>query len=130
MIVVPSAVSLCPYPCRLAANQVQQRQRKVLKGGFDMRLLLRILATPVVVILSLFVWVCSAILYCSAYLLGLAGSLIGLMALVMFISGSMRNALLLLILAYLISPLGLPMAAAWLLARVQDLRYAIMKAIT
>ena len=76
---------LCPYPCRLAVNQVQQRQIKVLKGGFDMRLLLRILAAPVVVILTLFVWICSAILYCSAYLLGLAGSLVGLMALVMFI---------------------------------------------
>ena len=100
-----------------------------LKGGFDMRLLFRILAVPVVVILTLFVWICSAILYCSAYLLGLAGSLIGLMALVMFISGSGKNALLLLILAYLISPLGLPMAAAWLLARVQDFRYAIMEAV-
>ena len=95
-----------------------------------MRLLLRILAAPVVVILTLFVWICSAILYCSAYLLGLVGSLVGLMALVMFISGSMRNAILLLILAYLISPLGLPMAAAWLLARVQDLRYAIMDTIS
>ena len=94
-----------------------------------MRLLLRILAAPVVVILTLFVWICSAILYWSAYLLGLAGSGVGLMALVMFISGSVRNALLLLILAYLISPLGLPMAAAWLLARVQDLRYAIMDAV-
>jgi len=94
-----------------------------------MRLLLRILAAPVVVILTLFVWICSVILYCSAYLLGLAGSLVGLMALVMFISGSVRNALLLLILAYLISPLGLPMAAAWLLARVQDLRYAIIEAV-
>lgn len=91
-----------------------------------MRLLLRILAAPVVVILTLFVWVCSAILYCSAYLLGLAGSLVGLMALVMFISGLVKNAILLLVLAYLISPLGLPMAAAWLLGRVQDLRYMIM----
>ena len=125
----PPLFSLCPYPCGLNANQVQQRQRKVLKGGFDMRLLLRILAAPVVVLLTLFVWICSAILYCSAYLLGLAGSLVGLMALVMFISGSVRNALLLLILAYLISPLGLPMAAAWLLARVQDLRYAIMESV-
>lgn len=92
-----------------------------------MRLLFRILAAPVVVILTLFVWVCSAILYCSANLLGLAGSLVGLMALVMFISGSARNAILLLIPAYLISPLGLPMAAAWLLAQVQDLWYAIME---
>ena len=94
-----------------------------------MRLLLRILVAPVVVILTLFVWICSAILYCSAYLLGLVSSLVGLMALVMFMSGLVKNARLLLILAYLISPLGLPMAAAWLLARVQDLRYAIMEAV-
>ena len=94
-----------------------------------MRLILKVLAAPVIVVLTLFVWVCSAILYCSAYLLGLAGSLIGLMAVVMFLSGSLKSALMLLILAYLVSPLGLPMAAAWLLARVQDLRYAIMEAV-
>lgn len=37
--------------------------------------------------------------------------------------------LMLLLAAYLISPPGLPIAAAWLLARVQDLLYAIMKAV-
>ena len=62
-----------------------------------MKLLLKILAAPVIAALTLFVWICSAILYCSAYVLGLAGSL-----------------------------LGLPMAAAWLLARVQDVKYAII----
>ena len=94
-----------------------------------MKLLLKIIAAPVIVALTLFVWICSAILYCSAYLLGLAGSLLGLLAILVIVLDSVKNGLILLLAAYLISPLGIPMAAAWLLARVQDLRYAIMEAV-
>lgn len=94
-----------------------------------MKLLLKIIAAPVIVALTLFVWICSAVLYCSAYLLGLAGSLLGLLAILVIVLDSVKNGLILLLVAYLISPLGLPMAAAWLLARVQDLRYAIMEAV-
>ena len=94
-----------------------------------MKLLLKIIAAPVIVALTLFVWICSAVLYCSAYVLGLAGSLLGLLAILVIVLDSVKNGLMLLLFAYLISPLGLPMAAAWLLARVQDLRYAIMDAV-
>ena len=94
-----------------------------------MKLLLKIIAAPVIVALTLFVWICSAVLYCSAYLLGLAGSLLGLLAILVIVLDSVKNGLMLLLFAYLISPLGLPMAAAWLLARVQDLQYAIMDAV-
>lgn len=94
-----------------------------------MSLILKVLAAPVVLLLTLFVWGCSAILYCSAYVLGLAGSLFGLLALFAFLTGSLNNALMLMIIAFLISPLGLPMAATWFLARVQDIRYAIIDAL-
>ena len=94
-----------------------------------MKLLLKIIAAPVIVVLTLFVWICSAVLYCSAYVLGLAGSLLGLLASLVIVLDSVKNGLILLLAAYLISPLGIPMAAAWLLARVQDLRYAIMEAV-
>ena len=36
---------------------------------------------------------------------------------------------ILLVIAFLVSPLGLPMAAAWLVGKVQDLRYAIQDAV-
>ena len=36
-----------------------------------------------------------------------------------------RNGIWLLVIAFLLSPMGLPTAAAWLLGKVQDLRYAI-----
>jgi len=94
-----------------------------------MRLLLKIIAAPIIVLLTLFVWICSAILYCSAYLLGLAGSLLGLLAILVFVLDSAKNGLLLFLAAYLVSPLGLPMAAAWLLARVQDVKRAILDAL-
>lgn len=99
------------------------------KEDDDMKLLLKILAAPVIAALTLFVWLCSAVLYCSAYVLGLAGSLLGLLAILVIVLDSVKNGLLLLLVAYLVSPLGLPMAAAWLLARVQDVKYAIIDAL-
>lgn len=35
------------------------------------------------------------------------------------------NGIILLVMAFLISPYGLPMAAIWLLGKVQDLKFAI-----
>lgn len=41
-----------------------------------MRLLLKILAAPLIVALALLVWICSGLLYCTAFIFGLALSLI------------------------------------------------------
>lgn len=90
-----------------------------------MKVILKILLTPVVLALTLIVWLCSALLYCSAFVFGLAGTLVGILALLVLLSGAVQNALILFIIAFLVSPMGLPMAAAWLLGKVQDLRYAI-----
>ena len=90
-----------------------------------MRFLLKVLAAPVLLVLVVIVWLCSALLFCSAYVLGLAGILLGIVGVAALILHSVRYGLLLLLTAFLVSPLGLPMAAALVLARLQDLRYAI-----
>lgn len=95
-----------------------------------MKLLLKIIAAPVIVMLTLFVWFCSLILYCFAYPLELAASILGLLAMLVIVLDSVKNGLLLLLVAYLVSPFGLPMAIVWLLARIQDLRYAIIDAVS
>ena len=43
----------------------------------------------------------------------------------MLIVGPRQNGIIALILAFLISPFGLPMAAIWLLGKVQALKFAI-----
>ena len=90
-----------------------------------MKVILKILTAPMVLALTLFVWLCSAMLYCSAFVFGLAGTLVGILALLVLFSGNLTNALILAVIAFLVSPVGIPMVAAWLLGKVQDLRYAI-----
>ena len=41
------------------------------------------------------------------------------------LSCSLQNGIILLVMAFLVSPYGLPMAAIWLLGKVQDLKFAI-----
>ena len=80
---------------------------------------------PVVAVLALFVWTCSGLLYVSAFVFGLAGSIIGLLGIAVLITYSVRNGITLLVIAFLVSPVGIPMAAVWLLGKVQAVRYAI-----
>lgn len=90
-----------------------------------MRVLLKVLAAPIIVVLTLFVWIFSLLLYCSAFVFGLISTIIGLLGLVVLVTYSMQNGIILLVISFLVSPVGLPMAAAWVLGKVQDLRYWI-----
>lgn len=90
-----------------------------------MKLFLRILLAPVVISLALFVNICALLLKISAYVFGLFGTVLGLLGLVVLLTGETANGSIVLILAFLVSPLGLPMLAAWLLGRIQGLRYLI-----
>ena len=78
----------------------------------NLKLLLMIAVAPIVVALTLFVWIC----------LGLVYVLLGVSVLITY---SPQNGVILLVIAFLISPMGLPLAAIWLLGKVQDLKYAI-----
>ncbi|MCJ7837135.1 CD1845 family protein [Cuneatibacter sp. NSJ-177] len=94
-----------------------------------MRLLLKIAAAPVIVALAMFVWICSSLLYCSAFIFGIVSTVIALLGLAVLVTYSPKNGLILWGIAFLVSPVGLPMAAAWVLGKVQDLRYWIQDGI-
>lgn len=44
-----------------------------------MKILLKILVAPIILTLILFIWICSALLYCSAFVFGLISTIIGLL---------------------------------------------------
>ena len=52
-------------------------------------------------------------------------NIIGLLGIAVLITYSPQNGLILLLMAFLIGPMGLPLAAIWLLGKVQDLKYTI-----
>ena len=90
-----------------------------------MKLLLKILAAPVIVVLTVFVWVCVLILHISALILGLAGTVVALLGLAVLITYSVKNGIILLVIAFLLSPFGLPMLAVRVPGLLQDVNYAL-----
>ena len=94
---------------------------------FILKLGLKILAAPVVLALMLFTWLCFGLLYVSSFIFGLASTVVALLGIAVLVTYSPQNGVILLVI--LVSPLGLPMAAAWLVGKVQDLRYAIQDAV-
>ena len=90
-----------------------------------LKLLLMIAVAPIVVALTLFVWICLGLVYVSGLVLGLISMILALLGVAVLITYSPQNGLILLLMTFLISPMGLPLAAIWLLGKVQSLKYAI-----
>ena len=90
-----------------------------------LKCLLMIVTAPVVLALTLFVWLCMGLIYISGLVLGLLSTVIALLGVAVLITYSQQNGVILLVMAFLISPMGLPLAAIWLLGKVQDLKFAI-----
>ena len=79
-----------------------------------------IAVAPIVVALTLFVWICLGLVYVSGLVLWLISMILALLGVAVLITYSPQNGLILLLMAFLISPMGLPLAAIWLLGKVQD----------
>ena len=90
-----------------------------------LKLILKIVAAPVVVVLTVAIWMCVGIVYVCGLVLGLLSTVIALLGVAVLVTYSPQNGLILLVIAFLISPFGLPKLAFWLLGKVQDLKYAI-----
>ena len=90
-----------------------------------LKCLLMIITAPVILVLTLFVWLCMGLIYISGLVLGLLSTVIALLGVAVLITYSPQNGVILLVMAFLISPMGLPLAAIWLLGKVQSLKFAI-----
>lgn len=86
----------------------------------NLKLLLMIAVAPIVVALTLFVWICLGLVYVSGLVLGLISMILALLGVAVLITYSPQNGLILLLMTFLISPMGIPLAAIWLLGKVQD----------
>lgn len=91
--------------------------------------ILRILAAPIVAALAIFIAFCTFLLALSATILGVISSIIGILGIFALLVGEVSLGIQILIFAFVISPVGLPLLAAWLLGRLQALRYAIQDRI-
>lgn len=94
-----------------------------------MKFLLKILFAPVIVILTLIIWTFALILRLSAWVFGIIGTIFGILGLAILLLDSVTNGIIVLVIAFLVSPIGLPMLAAWTIGRMQRFRYFVQDAI-
>lgn len=90
-----------------------------------MKAILKVLTFPIVLILDLFTWICVGLISCSAILFKLASAILAILAVAVLVTYSVQNGLILLAFAFLVSPLGIPMIAVWLLGGLQRISGAI-----
>ena len=90
-----------------------------------MRLIFKLLAFPFVLVTGLLYLVCKFLVIASGAVLGILSGIVFLASLVLFFTAGVWAGLAWLVIAFLISPYGLPMAAAWLVGLIGGANHAL-----
>ena len=85
-----------------------------------MKAFLKLLTLPIRIVITVLIWICALLIKLSGKVLGLTSGLLILLGLAV-LTYSVKNALMVFALAFLISPLGLPMMAVGLLSILNKL---------
>ena len=80
-----------------------------------MKILLKVPVILITSVVSLFIWLCAGLISCSAVLFKIASSLLSVIAAAVLFTGSVTNGAILFLLAFLVSPMGIPMLVVKLL---------------
>ena len=86
------------------------------------RLIGRILLAPAVLLLTVIIFLLALLLVLSTRVLAIISSLGITLSLLLFVTGDYRNGGIFLLLAWLISPIGLPLIAEWLWRGLDNVR--------
>lgn len=86
------------------------------------RLIFRMLITPIVFMLTAVTFLLALFLAISTRALAIISSLGVTLSLLLFVTGDYKNGGIFLLLAWLISPLGLPLIAEWLWRGLDNVR--------
>ena len=90
-----------------------------------MRQIFKLLAFPFVLVTGLLYLVCKFLVIASGAVLGILSGIVFLASLVLFFTAGVWAGLAWLVIAFLISPYGLPMAAAWLVGMIGGANHAL-----
>lgn len=90
-----------------------------------MKFILKILFAPVIAVLAIAIWIFALMLRLSAWVFGIAGTVLGILGLITLLFINTTNGIIILVFAFLVSPVGLPMLAAWTIGQMQRFRYFV-----
>ena len=95
-----------------------------------MRIIFKIIAAPIVVVLTIS-WAFLVFAFCWAEtILSFISGIVGIIALVLLFTGHITGGIVFFVIAFLISPVGLPLIAKWLIDKLDDLNNVLKCFIT
>lgn len=95
-----------------------------------MRILLKILVAPIMLLLALVVAFCTFLLSVAGFLFWILSVLVVAGAVLLFFSHQPVGGIAFLVIAFLISPYGLPALAAWVVGKLDGARFSLREFIT
>ena len=90
-----------------------------------MRIILKIIAAPFVVILTPMVAILTFLFCTAAGVLNIISGIAGLLGILALVTGETTTGIAVLVLAFLLSPFGITAAAGWILDKLGDLNYSL-----
>lgn len=84
-----------------------------------MKIVLKLITAPITLVLDLTTWIFMGLISCSTVLFRLVSGIVSLLAIAVLVTYSVKNGLILLTIAFLVSPMGIPMLAIKLLGILQ-----------
>lgn len=87
-----------------------------------MKTAMKILFAPIIALMWLAVKISAAVTYISGLALGIASGIIAFISIVYMLTGTVRNGLIGLVIAYLLSPYGIPMFTIMILGVIQKIK--------
>lgn len=94
-----------------------------------MKIVLKILAAPAMLLLTLAVAFCTFILMVTGVITWILSGLVFVGAVVLFFSHQPAGGVAFLVIAFLVSPYGLPALAAWIVGKLDSAKYALREFI-
>ena len=99
------------------------------KERTDMKILLKILFAPIMALMWIAIKAGVVFTYISGLVLGIVSGIIALISIVYLLTGGITNGLIGLVIAYLVSPYGIPTFAVMILGVVQKIRLGLQDCI-
>ena len=88
----------------------------------EMKINLKILFAPIIVVLAVVTWFLTFLVQASGTILGIVSALLAVLGVAVMILDNTRNGILVIVIAFMVSPYGIPLLAAKLVGHLHRLR--------
>lgn len=88
----------------------------------EMKIILKILFAPIIIVLAVVTWFLTFLVQVSGTILGIVSALLVVLGIVVMILDNTKNGIIVIVIAFLVSPYGIPLLAAKLVGQLHRFR--------